>query len=80
MESREHPARPEQTKHGFQEGLDHKPDTPEEEEEGRFSKGQERTRETPDEHEERFSEGQERTPDTPEKEREGRFSEGQERT
>jgi hypothetical protein len=79
MEEREHPARPEQTKHGFEEGLDHKPDPPEEEQEGRFSKGQERAAHD-DEHKERFSEGQERTGDTPEKEREGRFSEGQERT
>ena len=43
MEGREHPARPEQTEHGFEEGLDHKPDPPEEAHEGRFSEGQERT-------------------------------------
>jgi hypothetical protein len=43
----EHPAAPGQTDEGFAEGLDQKPDTPEEEAERRFSEGIEQLPETP---------------------------------
>jgi cystathionine beta-lyase/cystathionine gamma-synthase len=79
MGAKEHPAQPEQTRHGFEEGQDHKPDSPEEVSEGRFSRGQERPGPTPEKEDpDRFSKGQERTGESPEKRREGRFSEGQE--
>lgn len=73
-----HPARPEQTQHGFEEGIDHKPDSPEESDIGRFSTGIEQTPKHSPEKEEvgRFSEGIEHTPDTPENAAERRFSEG----
>ena len=64
VDEREHPAQPEQTDHGFEEGVDVKPDTPEEDRE--------------EEEIGRFSEGQEELPETPEKDVERRFSEGQE--
>jgi hypothetical protein len=75
---KEHPARPEQTEHGWEEGFE-RDDTPESEREGRFSKGQEDQGETPEkEPHRRFSEGQEETPKAePEKNVERRFSEGQ---
>ena len=64
----EHPAAPEQTDEGFAEGLDQKPDTPEEEAERRFSEGIEQLPETPEkERQRRFSEGAEQLPETPEK-------------
>src|SRR5919202_52519 len=79
VDEREHPAQPEQTEHGFEQGQDVKPDTPEEDHVGTFAEGQALTPEAPDEEEiGRFSEGQEELPETPEKEVERRFSEGQE--
>lgn len=78
----EQTARPEQTEHGFAEGLDHKPDSPEEKEVGSFSTGVEQTPEhTPEkEHVGRFSEGVEQTGETEEKLTEGQFSDGVERS
>jgi len=76
---KEHPARPEQTEHGWEEGQE-RTDAPESDREGRFSRGQEERPETPekDSHR-RFSEGQEEdSPAAPEKNVERRFSEGQE--
>jgi hypothetical protein len=61
-----HPARPEQTDEGYATGVDHKPDTPEEELE-------------PDPHKHgRFSTGEEELADSPEKDVEGRFSDSDE--
>jgi hypothetical protein len=74
----EHPARPEQTgdDDGFAEGVDHKPDSPEEELEPNFARGVS-YEDTPDAgRRPRFSEGIEELPDTPDKTAEGRFSEG----
>lgn len=72
------PAAPEQPESGFEEGLDHKPDSPEERHQGDFAEGQERLP-----HDERrrsrFSEGQEDDVVTPDEEAERRFSEGQEK-
>jgi len=77
---KDHPARPEQSEHGWAEGQEHT-DTPQSEREGRFSRGQEQHGETPEkEPHKRFSEGQEETPESaPEKNVERRFSEGQEK-
>lgn len=76
--AREHPARPEQTQHGFEEGMDRKPDSAPEQAVGRFSRGQDHQTETTEEEvDPRFSRGQERPGSAPEKEHEGRFSEGQ---
>jgi hypothetical protein len=59
----EHPAAPGQTDEGFAEGLDQKPDTPEEEAERRFSEGIEQLPETPGkERRRRFSEGASSSP------------------
>ena len=74
----EHPAAPEQKDSGFAEGVDRKPDPPEEELEPDFARGVRKGREP--EHRGRFSEGAEQLPDTPEKETERRFSEGIERS
>lgn len=76
---KEHPARPEQTEHGWEEGFEDT-DTPESEREGRFSRGQEEQGETPEkEPHRRFSEGQEEESEAAsEKNAERRFSEGQE--
>jgi hypothetical protein len=78
MAERDRPAAPQQPEGGFEEGLDHKPDSPEESHEGNFAESQER-----EPHEEdrraRYSEGQEGEVDTPDKEAEGRYSEGQEK-
>src|SRR4051794_17244411 len=68
---RRHPARPEQTDEGYATGVEHKPDTPEEELEPDFARG---VAETDPDTKGRFSTGVEQTPDSPEKEREGRFS------
>jgi hypothetical protein len=73
---REGPGAPEQVESGFEEGSDHKPDTPDENLEPDFARG---VREGPEielEHKGRFSEGQEELPDTPDKVVERRFSEG----
>jgi hypothetical protein len=74
----EHPARPEQTgdDDGFAEGLDHKPDSPEEELEPDFARGIDREEGPDSERRPRFSEGIEDLPDTPDKTAERRFSEG----
>ncbi len=73
----EHPARPEQgDSDGFAEGIDHKPDTPEEELEPNFARGI--SQEPPGgERHGRFSTGEEQLPEEdPEKNVERRFSEG----
>jgi hypothetical protein len=73
-----HPASPEQTggDEGFAEGLDHKPDSPEEELEPDFARGIRTGPEPEAEVKRRFSEGIEQEPDTPDKTVERRFSEG----
>jgi hypothetical protein len=76
----EHPARPEQTDEGFAEGIDQKPDSPEEELEPNFARGISHEDVPGTEEHGRFSEGAEELPDTPEKEVERRFSEGIERS
>jgi hypothetical protein len=77
--NKEHPARPEQTEHGWEEGVE-RTDTRESESEGRFSRGQEEHGETPEkEPHRRFSEGQEESEAELEKNVERRFSEGQEK-
>jgi hypothetical protein len=79
----EHPAKPEQPKEGFGEGLEDEVETPEEERVGRFSLGEEELpEEDPEkEHRGRFSEGQEDLPEEdPEKHVERRFSEGLDET
>jgi hypothetical protein len=76
VDERRHPARPEQTEHGFAEG---QAVEPEDEHVGTFAEGQAVAPDAPEEEEiGRFSEGQEELPETPEKEVERRFSEGQE--
>ena len=76
MDKPNRPASPEQ-KDSFEKGVDHKPDTPEENLDPDFARGQ---REGEPGEERRFSEGVERSPDTPEKHVERRFSEGIERS
>jgi hypothetical protein len=72
---REHVAAPEQTEHGFDEGLGRRPRTPDQRRVGRFSDGIEaRTQE--ELRRRRFSEGVERFPESPENAAERRFSEG----
>lgn len=70
------PARAEQIDSGFAEGVDRKPDPPEENLEPDFARG---VRQGPEEETEprgRFSTGAEQLPDTPDKHVERRFSEG----
>ena len=62
------PARPEQKDEDFATGVDHKPDTPEEELEPDFARG---LTETDPDQARRFSTGEEELPDSPEKEVEG---------
>jgi hypothetical protein len=76
----EHPARPEQPHEGFAEGVDQKPDSPEEEREPNYARGIAHEGAPGTEGHGRFSEGAEELPDTPEKEVERRFSEGIERS
>jgi hypothetical protein len=76
----EHPARPEQTDEGFATGVDHKPDSPEEEREPNYARGIAHEGPPGTERHGRFSEGAEELPDSPEKEIERRFSEGIERS
>jgi hypothetical protein len=76
MDKPTHPARPEQ-RDSFEKGLDHKPDSPEENLDPDFARG---VREGEPGEERRFSEGVEDLPDTPEKDVERRFSEGIERS
>ena len=80
IDGREHPAQPEQTQHGFEEGFDHKPDSPAENEVGRFSTEIEQTPKHSPEKEDigRFSDGIEQTPETVEKTAEGDFATGTE--
>ncbi len=76
----EHPAQPEESEHGFEEGFDRKPDDSHEDDVGRFSTGGEQTPEhaAEKEHHGRFSEGAEQTPETEEKTAEGDFATGSE--
>jgi hypothetical protein len=76
MERHDHPAAPEQVDEGFETGLDHKPDSPEEDLEPNYARGISHEDAPGTEHHGRFSEGQEDLPDSPEKEIEGRFSTG----
>jgi hypothetical protein len=76
MDHEEHPAKPEQ-KESFEKGLDHKPDSPEEDLEPDYARG---LRHGEPGEEGRFSEGEEELPDSPEKHVERRFSEGIERS
>jgi hypothetical protein len=81
MEERhEHPARPDDEKTGFAEGVDQKPDTPAENLDPDFARGAREGPETDVERHPRFSEGAEELPDTPDKTVERRFSEGVERS
>jgi hypothetical protein len=75
MERHEHPAGPNQgDDDGFAEGIDHKPDSPEEELQPDFARGAD-AEHTHDEPEGRFSRGIE-DPETEVESHEGRFSEG----
>jgi hypothetical protein len=65
---------------GFAEGLDHKPDPPEEELEPDYARGLRTGPEAELEHQGRFSEGIEADPENPENDVERRFSEGIERS
>jgi hypothetical protein len=67
---------PERKRGSFAEGLDHKPDPPEEELEPDFARGIREGPESEAESQGRFSEGVEQLPDDPEKDVERRFSEG----
>jgi hypothetical protein len=74
-------ARPEQVdEDGFGEGLDHKPDSPEEELPPNYARGLDHHDVPGEKPQRRFSEGVEALPDTPEKEVERRFSEGVEQS
>jgi hypothetical protein len=77
-----HPAQPEQGAGdtGFAEGLDHKPDMPDEELEPDYARGLRSGPEVEVEHRGRFSEGVEEEPENPENAVERRFSEGVERS
>jgi hypothetical protein len=77
---RKHPAEPQGPGAGYAEGVDHKPDTPDEELEPDFARGLREGPESELEHQGRFSEGAEELPDTPDKTVERRFSEGVERS
>ncbi len=72
MDDERHPAKPEQ-EDSFEKGQEEKPDSPEEELEPDFARGE---REGEPGEEGRFSEGQEELPDSAEKHKEGRFSTG----
>ena len=72
----EGPATPEQQRSGYAEGVDHKPDPPEELLEPDFARGVREGPEAELEHKGRFSEGAEELPETPDKLVERRFSEG----
>ena len=75
-----HPGQPMQPDSGFAEGVDRKPDPPEEELEPDFARGVRTGPEAEVEEHPRFSEGIEETPPNPEKDTERRFSEGVERS
>ncbi len=72
MEESSHPAKPEQ-KDSFEKGHEEKPDSPEENLDPDFARGERKGE--PDE-EGSFAEGSETLPDSPEKHIERRFSEG----
>lgn len=74
-ERRERPAGPSQPDDGFAEGVDQKPDTPEEELTPNFARGISEEQDTDDKAEGRYSRGAEE-PGTEEASGEGRFSEG----
>jgi hypothetical protein len=77
MEHREGPARPDQVEEdSYAEGLDRKPDAPEEDLGPNYARGIDHHDVPGDKPQRRFSEGVEELPDTPEKEVERRFSEG----
>ena len=76
MDKPNKPASPEQHD-SFEKGVDHKPDSPEENLDPDFARGV--SKDEPGEAR-RFSEGAEQTPDSPEKHVERRFSEGSERS
>ena len=60
MGAKDHPARPEQTRHGFEKGQETTADSPDIRREGGFEEGQETTGDSPDKGREGgFSEGQE---------------------
>jgi hypothetical protein len=71
---------PEKKRGTFAEGLDQKPDPPEELLEPDFARGIREGPESDTEQRGRFSEGAEELPDTPDKDVERRFSEGVERS
>jgi hypothetical protein len=75
-----HPAQPVQPDSGYAEGVEEKPDAPEEALEPDFARGVREGPESDVEERPRFSEGIEQTPDTPDKTVERRFSEGIERS
>jgi hypothetical protein len=76
----DHPDAPEPKRGSFAEGLEQKPDSPEEELEPDFARGIRQGPESDTEERGRFSEGAEELPDTPDKNVERRFSEGVERS
>jgi hypothetical protein len=80
MEREQHPAQPEQDDSSFAEGVDRKPDPPEEDLPPDFARGARRGPESEADRKRRFSEGVEQRPETPDKTVERRFSEGVERS
>ena len=70
------PAQPEQVDSGFEEGVDHKPDAPDENLEPDFARGVRQGSEEETEPRGHFSDGAEQLPDSPDKHVERRFSEG----
>ena len=76
----EHPVDPDRDKTRFAEGVDQKPDPPDELLEPDFARGVREGPEIEAERERRFSEGAEELPETPDKTVERRFSEGIERS
>ena len=74
---RDHPAEPEQTTHGWEEGQERAPDTPEDLREPRYSRGQEVEGDPEEDAKPRYSRGQEERSGDPEEDTEGRFSTGQ---
>jgi hypothetical protein len=75
QEKHEHPAAPEQTEHGFDEGVGRRPRSPQQRRVGRFSKGIESDPDAPLERG-RFSTGAERHPGDAANATERRYSEG----
>jgi hypothetical protein len=77
MQEETHPAAPEQTEHGFDEGVGRRPRSPAQRRVGRFSDGI--ARDDRERKRRRFSEGVEQSPDAPGNVAERRFSQGIER-